>query len=407
VIRVIVGFLIFSSLVFVVSFDKEIEHCNFSLTKPGWERCDYRPKTEVAKELVFSGRIVEGDGARNVNDYLAVLFLDGREVARAVSQRGEFPSAGFSLMLGPDQTSEKNTSNGTTDGIFTLVSENHYMLTLNDIIAVDGEFSWGTRAVSVPNSWFFGLIQFNSIRKRQIEWLWVDDFAPNTKRVFELPSKRALYELVVLHANKAALQVEFLEPNSLVILADGRITVSAQSRLTKDMGNAELQLVSASWQDQYDETLVDNRDIDLNACANSGEVKGAYAHKFEGEQEILQIETIGIGLRLPITRWTPLVPHIEQTIGTRSLSRISETMAREFTTAPGKREIHRVSVVEKWRHGVATLRSLNTDYQQAFKVRIDRYLTAESIPLPCDNDSSTEKSDTSTAAELTNEEAVF
>lgn len=133
-----------------------------------------------APQLAFAGKVTSPDGSRWLNDYLAIVYKDGEEIGRNISQLGEFPESG----------------EGKHDGLFLIKFDNLYNLTADDLIT------------AVPDSTFQnapGVVGTKYI------YVWLGETPPGHRFYVAVPDKRIGYSLIILPLPVSDLPAEFLD----------------------------------------------------------------------------------------------------------------------------------------------------------------------------------------------------
>ncbi|MEJ2748058.1 MAG: hypothetical protein P8183_09135 [Anaerolineae bacterium] len=148
-----------------------------------------------APQLAFAGKVTSPDGSRWLNDYLVIVYKDGEEVGRNISQLGEFPESG----------------EGKVDGLFFVKIDNLYDLTAVDLIPPTPELAFQDAQ---------GVVGIKYI------YTWLNEVPPGYRFNVAVPSKRIGYSLIILPLPTSELPAEILDgPTTLdgdtIVASDG------------------------------------------------------------------------------------------------------------------------------------------------------------------------------------------
>ncbi len=157
---------------------------------------------ENAPELVFSGQ-VEDENGRWLNDYVVLLFQDGKEVARTTSHLLDAPLSG----------------QGPMDGVFELRVRNEYALTeMHKFYDHDDNIM-----VMQPVSGVVG--------KRYIG-TWFERLNPKDMRIISIPNKQLKFTIVVLDYTKETLPQSYYRGN--LSLSEGGVLMTNMEDAVSD-----------------------------------------------------------------------------------------------------------------------------------------------------------------------------
>ena len=136
---------------------------------------------EMPDDLVFSGQVSDGNGLW-LNNYVIVLFKNGKEIARTHTKLHDSPLSG----------------KGPMDGVFELRFTNEYKLTT--------EHNFYEEGLALP------MIPINGMMGQAYIGTWFD-LKPDTFRVIEVPEKQLVYALVVLEMPLNELSTDYQHGN--------------------------------------------------------------------------------------------------------------------------------------------------------------------------------------------------
>jgi len=167
------------------------------------EGIDNYQNTRPVPTLVFSGKVVNVVTGEWPNDRLILLFLNGEEIARTESTKGEFPES----------------NEGMHDGFFILRIANGYNLTIKDFNFEGNQgldFSWKNN-----NKWSF------SSENSEI-YRWFGNVEEGTLTYISLPAKNLKFAIYIFDLPSENLPAEIQTPGSAVLKHDGTIYVNEQ-----------------------------------------------------------------------------------------------------------------------------------------------------------------------------------
>jgi hypothetical protein len=133
-----------------------------------------------APQIAFAGKVTSPDGSRWLNDYLAIVYKDGEEVGRSISQLEEFPESG----------------EGKHDGLFFIKIDNLYDLTAADLVTAAPELSFQDAPGVVGVKYIYA---------------WLGETPPGHRFYVAVPSKRIGYSVLILPIPTSDLPAEFLD----------------------------------------------------------------------------------------------------------------------------------------------------------------------------------------------------
>lgn len=175
----------------------------FSIKKTSeWvsSRWEQSQKSNPAKTIIFSGKVVDHVTGQWPNDRLVVLFLNGKEVSRTKSELGEFIYSG----------------EGKHDGLFVITVNNTYDLTEKDFNYTENQgVDFKT---DFEKNWFFP--------KSKSVYRWFGDVEPGIFLGIPVKSKNLKFVLYTFEEPFDMLTAEIQQPGSLTIKQDRIIFVN-------------------------------------------------------------------------------------------------------------------------------------------------------------------------------------
>jgi hypothetical protein len=201
---------------------------------------------EEPDELVFAGQIEMEDGHWK-NNYVAVLFQNGEEVARTTSRLLDAPLS----------------EEGPMDGVFELRVKNEYKLTLNH-----GFYYYPDQAV-VPMKPVSGLVGTRYIGT------WFGNVSPDSMRIISVPEKQLKYAIVVLAMPQNELPANYRRGN--LSLDDDVLVIGSDVEAEDETMTAEITAVSTP-QSNVQFTVLPNNNGGL---AWNMQMRGYYGTRWE------------------------------------------------------------------------------------------------------------------------------
>lgn len=153
---------------------------------------------EQPSELVFAGQVEDEDG-QLLNDYVVLLFQNGKEIIRTTSRKQE------SLL----------SDLGRMDGVFELRIPNAYKLNLAD------EFY-------NSNGTLISLNLISGLAETRILGIWLSKLKPNSLRVICLPDRQIELAIVVLGMTQKELPESIYSSN--LKLEGGVLVLNTEER---------------------------------------------------------------------------------------------------------------------------------------------------------------------------------
>ncbi len=172
--------------------------------------------------IVFAGKVTGKETGRWLNNYTAIVFLNGNEIGRIDSQQGEY----------------KYSGQGVHDGLFAVYVANDYKLTVADeFVYASGESLKMKTPPGQPVD-------------SQYIYKWFGELNPGAIIRINVPAKQIQYTIAVLPKPDSELSEEYLN-NPTIIDENGRI----QAILTVDHTNPGVDSATSASQVSWDRTL--------------------------------------------------------------------------------------------------------------------------------------------------------
>ncbi|NKQ34509.1 MAG: hypothetical protein HF973_02715 [Chloroflexi bacterium] len=179
-------------------------------------------------EIAFAGRVTDAKTGKWRNDYLVIVFLNGKEVGRKVSHLGKF----------------KYSGEGVHDGLFDVRLANTYELTVAD------DFTYKSGQPLIMNTPDEQTPESRNIYK------WFGDLAPGTIVRLEVPAKQIEYAIAIMPVPNSELSEAILngpvtidENGNVTALLDavGQATVNVNSAKGTGSQKPAAQATDVNW----------------------------------------------------------------------------------------------------------------------------------------------------------------
>jgi hypothetical protein len=202
-----------------------------------------------APRLAFAGKVTSLDGSRWLNDYVAIVYKDGEEVGRDISQLDEFLESG----------------EGKNDGVFFVEIQNAYDLTAVDLIPSTPELAFQDA---------LGVVGVKYI------YTWLGEVPPGHRFNVAVPSKRIGYSLIVVPTPVNELPPEFL---------NGPTTLTADNAILAENGTV-LPLTAAA----PPSPTLESPPVTVNGISWSRTLTGFSGNRWQAWQQHVEGQVSGI-----------------------------------------------------------------------------------------------------------------
>ena len=302
--------------------------------------------------ITFSGKIVNSQTGKWMNDRLILLFLHEKEIARAVSATGQLEVDRF---VETSRGESINGNIGVVDGLFALRADNPYKLTMDTLGVPPNQFDFVDSYDAGRNDW----------NKRHVIANWMDPYYEGEVREFFIPSKNIEYTVVSLIGPISDLPAEIQQPNStelrdgnrLVAIDPNQANATPQPRSLLD-GTVKL----------YDlqESVVpfDPIRFPLNNCGGSADLVQRYTKTYL--HKIIDETKIKFGVEVPILSWLKAVAEVESRYGVEQ-DQVT-TFDTVLTVPAGKRADYTIVRKQVWESGLADVPNGNDTISVAYRV---------------------------------------
>lgn len=319
-------------------------------------------KEQLATELTFTGKVVNRETGKWLNDRLVLIFLEGRELARTKTSTIE-----IKIETPPFRVigkGEEKGSNGVSDGLFFISVPNTYKLTISTLGVPPHQLSIFEGRHNIDNK-FLG--------QRNALVAWMDPFYEGDSKDFFIPSKNIDYTIIVLPGDISQLPSEIQQPGSVVLLEDNRLVAidpkadeaprqpTFSSNLTRFDSIAETPF-------EFPPTI-----FPINNCGGMADVKQEVTQTYI--HEIINETRAKLGIEIPIKDWFNIVAEIERHYGI-SDKQIT-TYSTTLTIPAGQFIQYTIIRKQQWETGVAVVTVGGIEISAPYKIL--KYETFEVI----------------------------
>lgn len=284
--------------------------------------------------LVFAGKAVNSNTGEWVNGRLVLLFVKSEEIARAVTDVGQYGSlsAGGSRLDG---------GLGIVDGFFVLRIPNTYGLSATNLGVPLAESPFVQVYDTEIGGWMhpYGLAA------------WLDPVAEGETREFYIPSKNLRYILKVLPGPLSQLPAEIQQPGSTALLEGNRL-VAVDPNAPEPAPSSAFSNAHTRFEQVQEEIVAFPPDIfPLNNCGGGAELKQELTKTYI--HAIIDESKTRFGIELPVLDWFAVLLEIEHHYGI-SDKQIT-TYSTTLTVPAGQYVEYTIVRKQTWESGVAVV----------------------------------------------------
>ena len=298
---------------------------------------------KVAGTLVFSGKVISQDASSWLNDRLVVVYLDGQEVGRAITEIGE------------SEFSEE----GITDGYFDIFIPNTYKIPENRF-----DFS----RLNVETERGRSLLVFSE------QEIWFGDLIEGALYELPVPSKNLTFYVKIFAAKTAFLPPEMLEDGS-TFLTENKEIIYALNVAKGDADLAEQIHVQDVKYNLSQEIVEVNREIfPIDNCQGNSPIQQIVSSSktiyHEYTTETTRGGGVSVNVPVPIPILQPeLILELQKTYGFKQGEVDSEFFSTNIEAQPGTSVTYIITWSEIWESGVALVQSGPDVVEVPFQVR--------------------------------------
>lgn len=288
---------------------------------------------KAARELLFTGKVVNGDATNWPNERLVVLYLNGQEVGRTVTEVG-----------GNDLSEE-----GTTDGFFAIEIPNTYEIPEN-------RFDFTGFEVKTDRS---------VLPSRQT--IWFGNMVEGGLYEVPVPIKNLSYFIKIFATNTAYLPPEMLEEGSTRLTADNEVVLALDWEEGEFSADNRI-LIQDVQPNVSQETIEINREIfSIENCQGNSvlsQTTGAtqtFYHEYE--TEVTATASVDLPIKLPV------LLELQARYGFVQGQVNSKEVSFNMEAQPGTNVTYTLIWLETWESGVAIVEAESEVIEVPFRVR--------------------------------------
>ncbi|MCB8966359.1 MAG: hypothetical protein H6660_05630 [Ardenticatenaceae bacterium] len=288
---------------------------------------------KAARELLFTGKVVNGDATNWPNERLVVLYLNGQEVGRTTTD------------VGANNLSEE----GMTDGYFAIEIPNTYEIPENRFDFT--EFEVKTDRSVLPSR----------------QTIWFGNMIEGGLYEIPVPVKNLSYFIKIFATNTAYLPTEMLEEGSTRLTADREVVLALDWDEAETSSDNRI-LIQGVQTDVSQETVEINREIfSIENCQGNSVLSQVtsstqtFYHEYETET------TATASVDLPIK--LPVLLELEARYGFVQGQINSKEVSFNMEAQPGTNVTYTLIWLETWESGVAIVEVESERLEVPFRVR--------------------------------------
>jgi hypothetical protein len=310
-------------------------------------------------KLVFAGKLVNSTTGEWPNDRLVLLYLNGREIGRDVSETGEF----------------SKSRQGIHDGLFVIHAENPYRVLMSEFQLVDTD-----EMVPLHTR---GLMFFPG----DTMYYWFDSLEESSTIEFHVPSKNIRYVLKTIEGDIAALPPELLVDGSTQLKGNNQIIVSLQANPPQQAQNSSpdaSRVSSITYTASSEVSQVNRMTIPINNCGGSAPIAQDYASSqtFIHEYRVEVGGGVGVQVQLPYVP-VSLVAELQAKYGFEQGQIDTRQISYHMEALPGTNQVYVITWQEVWDSGVAQVNAGNDNITIPFRVKTNLVYQVDSTRLDC------------------------
>ncbi len=291
----------------------------------------------AARNLLFIGKSINHDETNWLNDRLVVVYLNGQEVGRTITE------------VGGGEFSEE----GVTDGYFSIQVPNTYEIS-------EDRFDFTAFEVKTDSGTIFSSKQT----------IWFGDMVEGGLYEIPVPTKNLSYFIKIFATKSIYLPPEMLEDGSTLLTEDNEIV------LTLDWGDDELPsdsrilIQGITYNVSQESVEINTEIIPIDNCNGNSSV----LQEISVSQTIYHEYTTEVGatagLNLPIpVGWPNILVELQAKYGFKQGEINSKQVSSTIEVQPGTNVMYTVTWLETWESGIAVVKAGTDLLEVPFRVR--------------------------------------
>jgi len=245
----LISLILIVPLLFVACSPTQLDAFNASIENINQE---VDQTLQTADGFIFAGKVTDPTSQAWLNDYLAIVFLNGEEVGRHVSKLDKFANSG----------------EGVHDGLFKVAFPNTYELTPETFfLRSDGEFM-EVRAAH------------GTLGNAQYLYSWFGEIEPGRLIRIQVPDKQIEYAIKITEKPVTELPEDLLALGNTQLTATGQI-VAVASETNIETGGQVSSTIST-------ETTTEKTIMDESEVRWTRTLSGYYGNRYDVWERFIQ-----------------------------------------------------------------------------------------------------------------------
>ena len=298
---------------------------------------------DIAKDLLFSGKVINLDGTKWHNNRLVIVYLNGQEIQRTTSEVG----------------SSDLTKDGLTDGHFKIQLPNTYEIPEN-------RFDFTGFTVTTDTYTSFGKIVPSSVQE-----IWFGGMVEGGLYEIPIPSKNLSYYIKVFATDNANLPPELLQDGSTRLTEENEVALALDWDTSEHSPNrALIQGIKTNIREETVE--MESFIVPIDNCKGTTTLNQYYEHTQTFYHEYETEVTASAGIDTPIFKGlAQLLLELEGTYGFNQGQVNSRQIKTDMTAQPREKVIYTITWLETWEIGTAIIDTGEELIEIPFRVRKD------------------------------------
>lgn len=301
---------------------------------------NYSKQDKAVPSIVFAGKVVNPATGEWPNNRLVILYLNGQEIGKVRTQRGEYQPA----------------ETGIEDGLFAIAADNPYQLSqesLDENRKDDPRFRYASA------SW-----------SKNFAYLWIDEIGEGNTLEIPIPSKNIVYTIKVIAGDAADLPAPLVE-NPTILQDTGTIMIAPKAQeapVSLSGPGSDVLLQNISFQPVTEEIELTRLVFPINNCAGNVRLSQQYSETKTFIHEYQFEVGAKVGATIP-TIFGILSPQLQAKYGFKNGEVETKTFNYELAAEPGTGTKYTIIYREIWEVGTADLRIGNDLATIPFRIK--------------------------------------
>jgi hypothetical protein len=256
---------------------------------------------------------------------------------------------------------------------------------LNDRGIIDGLF-----AIEVPNSYaldqpFFNELEFQPIDEEPESFqYWIEELEEGESISINIQEKNITYVVKSILGDATELSPLLLD-NPTELTRDGAIVVVENSNPSEDITiDGQYEAIDVAFSTEQREQEILQATIPMNNC------EGSESTSIEFSESKTQVHEYNWGVEGKISAEIPIavvkvIPEISAVYGYRDGEIRTIDLSATLSAKPGTNQIHRVTFLEIWEQGTATIKTPDSTEELVFETNTNIVLRTDVEALDCDD----------------------